>query len=144
MKDPVPYGLRPKYDHMKPADVTLWEEFIRNNPAAYDQVIYDQPVGEGAPVPEGTSEEMDRDWKILNQWKIDVIGFSPGRRDIIEIKPRAGTSALGQVIAYAKLFAETDDSGARVRPVIITDEIRPDMPKLAESLRVVLLTTKPS
>lgn len=142
MKEQVPYGERYWYDHMKPADVAIWEEFMRQNISAYDTVIYDQEIGEGAPIPPGTAENMAKDFKILTQYKIDVVGFKGADIDIIEIKPRAGLSALGQILGYVTLFNKEFSPGVKVTPVILTDEIRPDMPALATSMGIKLLVAK--
>ena len=133
MKEQVPYGERYWYDHMKPADIKIWEEFMRQNISAYDTCIYDQEVGEGAPIPENTEPNMAHDFKILTQYKIDVIGFKNDRIDIIEIKPRAGMLAIGQVLGYVALFKKEFSPAVNVTPVIITDVIRPDMLNLTKA-----------
>src|SRR3990167_1594976 len=98
MNDRILYGTRYKYPHLKPADVLIWEEFMLQNPKAYETVIYDQAVGQGSPIPEGTEKNIAQDFKILTQYKIDVIGFFQNRVDIIELKPAAALAALGQVL----------------------------------------------
>lgn len=142
MKNQVPYGSRYWYDHMKPADVAIWEEFMQQNPEAYDTVIYDQEIGEGAEIPEGTQPNIAKSFKILTQYKIDVIGFKNEKVDIIELKPRAGLAALGQVLGYVALFKKEFPPILKISAVIITDKLRPDMLALAASMRVKIYTTE--
>lgn len=139
MNPRVPYGKRYNYPHLKPYDVALWERFMERFPAAYDTCIYDQPVGDGALIPSDTQENIARDFKILTQWKVDVIGYKGNTADVIELKPNAGLSALGQVKQYAILVDELDEMQIPVLPVIITDTLRPDMERLAAQQGVRLI-----
>lgn len=139
MNERKPYGKLYNYPHLKPFDVAIWERFITLYPDAYDDCIYDQPVGSGAPIPEGTQENIARDFKILTQWKVDVIGYKNNKADVIEIKPNAGIAALGQVAQYAVMVDELDELTIPVRPVLITDVLRPDMQRLADKAGVRLI-----
>lgn len=135
-----PYRLQRRYNHMKPVDVEIWEAFLRAYPNAYESVIYDQPVGTGSPIPEGTPDNIALDMKMLTQWKIDVVGFIDDEVHVIEIKPDAGLSALGQVLGYAYLFRKEHPEHSKVVPVILTNQIRPDMPELTKAQGVRLMT----
>lgn len=139
MNERIPYGKLMVYPHLKPADVAIWERFMTLRPDAYDECIYDQPVGDGALIPKGTQENIARDFKILTQWKIDVIGYKGDHADVIELKPRAGISTLGQVQQYAIMFDELDEVNVPITPVIITDELRPDMERLSAASGVRLI-----
>lgn len=139
MNPRVKYGIRYKYPHMKPNDVAIWERFMLRNPDAYAEVIYDQPLGEGRQAPEEAEANMAADWKILTQWKADVIAFRDGAIDVIEVKPNAGPSALGQIIAYALLVDKIDELSLPVVPVILTDVERPEMRSICEQMGVTLI-----
>jgi len=112
---------------MKPQDVEVWERFIKTYPNAYEEVAYDVAVGEGAPVPAGTPENIAADFKLLTQRKIDVVGFSKGEVHVIEVKPIASFTALGQVLGYTKLYLKTAGAGAAAQPVIIAGKLGTDM-----------------
>jgi len=92
----VPYGQRNKYPHMMPADVKIWEAYLRENPDSFDRVAYDVPVGEGTPLDTVVSPETGGDVNRLYQRKIDVVAQRANITFVIEIKPRASTAALGQ------------------------------------------------
>lgn len=139
MNPRVPYGVRYKYPHMKPNDIAIWERFVLRHPEEYKEVIYDQPLGAGRQTPEDVDENMAADWKILTQWKVDVIGFKEGSIEVIEVKPNAGPSALGQIMAYAILVDKIDELSLPVIPVILTDVERPEMRKICEEMGVHLI-----
>lgn len=139
MAERFKYGLRYKYPHMKPADVLIWERFMQKFPTAYDEVEYDVLVGTATPAPEETPENLKKDWEVLGKKKIDVVGFKVEGIDILELKPQAGASALGQVRGYADLYEAESGTALPVRPVLITDILKPDMEFLARKQGVKLI-----
>lgn len=139
MTERFKYGKRYWYPHMKPADIAIWERFIAKHPDAYDECIYDLAVGSA---PEFAAPEAAADLgniAELYRRKIDVVGLKGGEVDIIELKPRAGTAALGQVVGYITLYKRDIDPSASPHPVLITDTLLPDMEMLAKTMGVKLI-----
>ncbi len=139
MYERAKYGKRPWYPNLRENETFIWDRFIEKYPDAYDEVIYNLHLGEGADIPAGTEENIARDFKLLTQYKIDVVGFSKNQIDIIEIKPYAGASAIGQVVSYSELYKKFIDPEARPNLVILTDQMRPDTKTLAETLNLKLI-----
>jgi len=133
------YGKRPWYPNMREAETLIWERFLAAFPTAYDEVAYNVKVGEGALIPEGTEENIAFDFKTLTQRKIDVIGFKDGSIDIIELKPYAGTGAVGQVKAYGVLYKNTYDKNANPNMIVMTDIEQRDTKTVAESEGIKLI-----
>ena len=127
------------YPHMKPADVLIWEKFIDKNPDYYDECEYDVPVGPGAPADPRVNEETEGDINALYQKKIDVVGFGDKQIDVVEVKPNAGSSAVGQVKYYKKLYLEDFKPRDEVFAVIVTNAVRPGMAEFCKAEGVVLL-----
>lgn len=141
MNEKFVYGTRSWYPHLKPADIAIWEEFIKQNPTAYEWAIYDQAVGT---IPNFVKEHPDAAMQKeakLYQWKIDIVAFVNDKVHVIEIKPNAGLSALGQILGYTNLFKETFPKIKNVSPLIITDFLRPDMSKLAADMGIEIYST---
>ena len=139
MDDIFKYEKRYWYPHLKPNDVAIWERFITTHPQAYIEVIYDLAVGTGANIAAGTEANLAAGFKTLTQRKIDAIGIAPGVLDVIELKPAAGPSAIGQVLAYVALYKRDRSPDREPRPVIITDQLLPDMQMLCEAQGVELI-----
>lgn len=117
---------------MMPADVAIWERFIELHPDAYDFVEYDVKVGS---VPEFVSDHPDEAMKKqapLYEKKIDVLAYFRTEIDVIELKPRARMSTLGQVKGYVELYKRDREPLEKVNAVIITNELMPDMGELAK------------
>lgn len=118
--------MRPIYRHMTPSHIPLWQEFLKLHGNKYNAFEYDVCVGEGTPPVEGIPEFAKKDWLDLTKKRIDVIGFKPNCIDIIEIKPRAGLSSLGQLLSYKTLFLQTKKITLPVRLVLVTNFLTPD------------------
>lgn len=128
-----------KYAHLMPKDVKIWEKFIDANPRFFSEVEYDVKVGEGrnySLFPEGP---IRSDMEYLSKKRIDVVGFSGRDVYIIELKPKAGMSAIGQVLSLAELARDIFPSTSQILPAIITDEEIPDTRNLCSKMGVLFL-----
>src|SRR3990167_6408036 len=107
------YEKRHWYDNLRENETFIWNRFIEKYPDAYDEVIYNLHLGEGATIPPGTEENIARDFKLLTQYKVDVVGFDKNKIDI--------------------------DPAATPNLVILTDQLRPDTAILAEKLNIKII-----
>jgi len=135
----VKYEKKTWYANMKELETAMWNRFLTAYPNAYDEVIYNLKLGEGATIPEGTEPNIADGFKQLTQHKIDVVGFKGNSIDIIELKPYAGAGAVGQVIGYRDLYTKHIDQNAKPNLVIITDVLRPDTKTICEKQGIKLI-----
>lgn len=133
------YEKKPWYPNMKQGETAIWERFLEKFPNEYDEVIYNFKLGEGANIPEDTEPNLANGFKQLTQHKIDVVGFKGSRMDIIEIKPYAGTAAVGQVLGYKELYLEHIDNTAKPNLVVVSDTERPDTKTICAKLGITLV-----
>lgn len=133
------YGKRSYYPHMKPADIAIWERFITINPGAYETVQYDVLVGSGPGFDTTVNPESGGNVEALYKRKIDVVAEKAGQLYIIEVKPRAGTSAIGQLLGYLELYKRDVKPASEPKAILLTDTLLPDMTMLAEKYGVKLI-----
>lgn len=138
----VPFERRLKYPHMMPADVFIWERYIDQNPGTWERVAYDVAVGQGTPLDTIVSPETGGDINRLYQRKIDVVAEKGNTTAIIEVKPRASTAALGQVRGYMALFEREHKPSGLLVPIIVTNELLPEMDILAKDAGVILVLAR--
>lgn len=140
MPEKYTFGKRYNYPHMMPYDVAIWERFIEKNPDAYDFVSYDVKVGSTPAFDTVVNQDTGGHADNLYKRKIDVVGYKGDSIDIIELKPKAGTSAIGQVKGYTKLYTREYTPPVEVGAVLITDQMLPDMEFLSreEGVRLVI------
>lgn len=131
-----------KYPHLGPEDIFIWEKFIANFPDFYKSVDYDMHVGNGRSYPRVSEPKIYDDMKWLSMKRIDVVGYKTNRIDIIEIKPRAGASAVGQVEVYSSLYKEKFPNAENVKKIIITDDMDPDTTRICGIHDIGVLITR--
>lgn len=141
MPETFPYEKRHWYPHMMPYDVAIWERFIEKYPDAYDFVSYDVKVGSAPAFDTVANPETGGDAINLYLRKIDVVGHKGANIDIIELKPKAGSSALGQVVGYGILYERDYTPPTKPGLVVITDVLGNDMQHLGDSMGVKVIVT---
>ena len=124
---------------MKPRDIEIWERFISQTPNAFDKVEYDVHVGDPRDNDEELSPAMERDRQALGKRKIDVVGFRDDVIFIIEIKPNAGASALGQSIMYDFLYTRDYAPQGPTVAMILTDIATPNLADLTLEHNITLI-----
>lgn len=126
------------YPHMKPRDVEIWERFIALYPDKYEKCQYDFAIGDVPPFIASASSVQGQRMGELYKLKIDVLGYKGDTIDLIEVKPAAGASSIGQVQGYVSLYLRDMKPTLAVRPVIVTNELRPNMDFLTQQQGVML------
>lgn len=139
MREIFKFELRPSYPHMSEADKAIWERVINKYPGAYNSVQYDFHVGDPPPFNTLMDDDSDLNQDKLYRLRIDVVGESEDFIDIIEIKPKAGPSVIGQVKGYKALFERDEEPKKPVRAIIITDMLNPNMEWLCKKEGVILI-----
>lgn len=130
MEGRFPFGKLPKYPHMKPEDVAVWERFIAQNPRYFVTCDYDVPVGTGAPTNPEHPENIQADHKILTQKKIDVVGYSTTGNYVVEVKPVADMKALGQILVYRKLYLADNPNLPLVHCMVVCGSVERELGEL--------------
>ena len=139
MRDTFEYRKYPNYPHMSMADTLIWERFIDLRPETYIGCQYDFHVGDAPPFNTLDDDGTDRNQDKLYRLRIDVVGHTKEGMDVIEIKPSAGPSSIGQIQSNRILFIRDEEPQVPVRAVIITDREMPNMYYLCKQAGVVLV-----
>lgn len=137
--DILPYKKRLKYPHLSPEDSKIWDIFIQNNPGFFEKVQYDLKAGTARDYSMYPDNKYRKDLEYLSRKRIDVVGFRKDEIWIIELKPNAGMTAIGQALSLSELYREESPIDKVILPAIITDRERPDMRKLCKRLGVLML-----
>ncbi len=127
------------YPHMKPRDVAIWERFIDKYPNIYEKVQYDFGIGDIPDFIVNASSIEGQRMAELYKLKIDVLGYRDGIIELIEVKPEAGPSTIGQVLGYVQIYLRDEKPSLNVSPVIVTDVLRPNMEFLCNQQGVKII-----
>lgn len=141
MQGQFPFEIRTFYPHMMPRDVHIWEKYIKANPGLFLSCDYDVPIG---PTPDWLDDEKDAEKArqgFLYRKKIDVVAFAPDYIALIEVKPSAGSSALGQILGYELLFRQDFPNAPRTVPMVVTNQCQNGYKDIFPKMGVQLVET---
>ncbi len=119
-----------KYPHMSARDGEIWEKYVQENPDIIDKVTYAVRVGNGMPLEKNWEPNIQKMAKELSQKRIDAVVEHADHIEIIEVKPRASFSALGQLLGYRQLYVEYYKTGKPIRLTVVCEYVSPDDLKL--------------
>lgn len=133
MNGRFPSILLYKYPRMSPKDVDIWKRFLMLHQSMFNSFDYDLPVGNGEdPGPE-FEPNLRKDFIDLTKKRIDVVGYKDGTPTIIEVKPRASSTALGQLLTYKTLFIQSHPSFQTVPLMVVTEFINTEEQEIFNS-----------
>jgi len=121
-----------KFPHMLPVEAELWDKFLSIRQPPFEKLEYDVHVGDAPERPPDLPEYLWGMFKSVNQKRIDVVGHDPDVIYVIEVKPRAGLSALGQVLAYKFLYLRDFKPTKPVQMRIVCERKEPNIDEIAE------------
>lgn len=115
-----------RFPHLMPADIVLWKKFLIQHKGEFTVYAYDIHVGAGAPIPPDTPPEYVKSVEASTKKRIDVVAHKPGEVWIIEVKPYASLSAIGQILCYAALYEHDFKPTEKIVKCVVTDVVYPD------------------
>ncbi len=128
----------PRMTHLLPDDKLLMEEYLLYITTPYDKIDYDIRVGCGRPCPDQPDPKIRSMAMDLSQRRIDAVCHRSDHIDILEVTMHAGIKALGQLIAYPKLYHETFPNTPYLKPVLVCRSISPDMVDIYASFKIAV------
>ena len=127
------------YPHLFPKDVPIWERFLDKFSADYVGFDYDIKVGSGIEPPENPTQADLNLIAGVYKKRIDAVGYKASETHIIEVKPSATFSAVGQILGYAALYRAEFPQQPAVKAILLTDFETPDVRNFAQKNGVTLL-----
>jgi len=89
---------------MSPDDLVVWRRFLEKLPDVFTDLRYNVRVGTGSKEWDDTKGPVPYEWLCNCAKRIDAVGEHDGVTCVIEVKPKGGMSALGQVLVYRDLY----------------------------------------
>lgn len=131
--------VRAKYAHMLPEDHATWTAFLESEQNILDEVWYDVHVGAPMDIPKDSPNYMKAVVEGVSRKRIDVVGRKGYRLFIIEVKPFANMTAIGQVVTYAKLFNKEFTIFPTAAAMIVATRCDRDILDIAESMNIKIV-----
>lgn len=118
-----PPDYRGNYPHMFPLDIAVWERFLDKLGDQYLGFYYDTSCGKPTTAGDHLPDEYKRDAEILSRLRIDVVGKKQNGLDIIEVKPKANASAIGQLLTYKECYTTDYKPSEQVAMLLVCGEL---------------------
>lgn len=110
-----------KFPRMSPHDTEIWRKFLIHHHNEYLTFDYDLPVGSGVDPGPSVGENFRKDFIDLTRKRIDAVGYNSKGVTLFEVKPRAGTTALGQLLVYRQLYVQTKPTVDNITMAVVTE-----------------------
>jgi len=117
-------------------DKKVWDRFVVKFPERFESVDYDFRVGDGETPSQDLEENYQRMVKMLSQHRIDAIGWIGDEPTIIEVKPRAVISALGQLQGYRILFTNEFSRFGIPGLLMVCEVISQDVRRVFQEMKI--------
>lgn len=124
------------FKHLLPAERRIWEAFLEGHGSYFESFEYDVHVGEGIPPDPSWDEVYKKQIAATSRYRIDVVGRRGREVWIIEVKPEAGASSVGQLLTYKKLYIQEFGIQDILYLAVVTDMLRHDMSGVFEEYGV--------
>jgi hypothetical protein len=135
-----------QYPGLLPAESAIFRAWAAANPDRFDSVEFNVRVGPGFD-PGPTWTPSQRQNAIANtQWRIDAIGWLRGQPTLIEVKYRAGTTALGALLGYRHHYTALYPQFPNPPLMLIAKSLQPNVedPLRAFNIQIQLASPEPS
>jgi hypothetical protein len=112
---------------MLPREVLIWRTWLKSHETEYDSFDYNSRIGTGFDPGAGWDDSI-RAMAIANsQKRLDVVALKGSQATLIEVKDRAGASALGQLLTYMPLWSTAHQDLPRAKMRLVTNRLQPDI-----------------
>jgi hypothetical protein len=125
---------RMRWPGMLPAEILIFREWLKLHQADYDTIEGNVRIGAGHD-PGPTWDANIRQMAIANtQLRIDAVGRKGAQATLIEVKRRAGASAVGQLLTYDAVWQQDFPQTPPPRLILVTNNAQTNIaPLIAKS-----------
>lgn len=127
-----------QYPHMLAEDTAVWTKFLGKMEQVISRVWYDVHVGEPVPLAAEASTIEKKVAAGVSRKRIDVVCEVGTEFWVVEVKPLANMTALGQAFSYNRLFAMEYDTYRPTKAVVVCDTFDNDMTVPFEEIGVLV------
>lgn len=116
---------RLSYPGMLPRECLIYKNWLAVYGGRYDNFDYNSRIGPGYDPGPAWPEEMRRMAIANSQKRIDVVAWSGLIPTLIEVKDRAGASAIGQLMTYFPLWNADHPDLTRCSMMLVSNRAQP-------------------
>jgi hypothetical protein len=138
--NPSPEWLRQTYPAMLPAEIAVWRAWLRLNAGNYDRFEYNVRVGPGFD-PGPNVAPADRQMSLdITRKRIDALAWAGNQPTVIEVKDRAGLSAIGQLMGYIVHWKDEHPFGPPPYALLVANRLAPGVERVLQAHSLTFVT----
>lgn len=123
---------RLRFPGMMVREIIIWLNWLAGNESAYDRFDYNVRIGPGYD-PGPAYDDKTRFMALANSKKrLDAVIWKGVQATLVEVKDRAGASALGQLLTYYPLWNAEHTDVPRAKMLLVSNRIQPGIDIAAE------------
>lgn len=136
-----PTSFRGVPSHMTLRDYPLWFRFLDKHAKDYDAFFYDAALGPGTDVGPDEPDNYRFAFLRLTRLRADAIGVTKQAWTIFEVRPTAGSAALGALLAYGAAWRGAPPDARQLILTLVTDQVVHQLEPLyrAHEIQIILL-----
>ncbi|MGH9402857.1 MAG: hypothetical protein ACRD2P_12205 [Terriglobia bacterium] len=109
---------------MLPREILIFKNWLAMHETEYDKFDYNVRIGAGVD-PGAVWPDYVRQQAIANsQLRIDAIAWKAEQPTIIEVKDRAGASAIGQIVTYEAVWLKDNAGSPAPKLLLVTNRLQ--------------------
>jgi len=129
---------RLRFPGLLPREVLILREWLRTHEREYDAWDFNVRVGAGMD-PGPTFDDNIRKMALdVTRKRIDAVAVKGDSATLIEVKDRAGASAIGQLLTYLPLFRAAFPQYTTVTAMLLTNRLAPDLLPVIQATGIIL------
>ena len=122
--------------HMSQMEAYLWTKFLEQYGGNYDSYEYDVHIEKPITIPKGFEDQYKKMAIALSSLRIDVVMQDKNNIYIVEVRPEAKQSVIGNLIMYRFLYMMQMKPRKQVKMIIITDKYDPAVELTARAIQM--------
>jgi len=115
------------FPSMLEEDQPIWAKFLDKNPTLFQRLYYNVRLGGVVPGPEIGDEKMRHMYWQNTAKRIDALGELEKEIWIIEVAPKPGLRAVGQLQTYMALWFEDPKINKPAKGVLVCQSVDTDL-----------------
>jgi hypothetical protein len=118
---------RLRFPGMLPREILIFKNWLKLHEAEYDRFDYNFRIGAGSDPGPTWPDEIRRCAIMNTQLRLDAVAWKGNAPTIIEVKDRAGASAIGQLVTYEAVWIKDNPQGPAPQCILVTNRLQLNM-----------------
>ena len=118
---------RLSYPGLLPREIIVFRNWLKLHESEYDRFEYNVRLGDGfdpGPTFDPKIRQLSQD---NTKTRVDAVGFVGSQATLIEVKDRAGFSAIGQLVGYEALWIQAHPTDMPPKMLLVCNRFAPDI-----------------